>query len=307
MALGLKVPSMGSTVSKKTPIKNVYETAATTNAENYDDIMAGYDSLQKRSQSGNTGQQLNYTPLSPTTTSFLPQYSYNRSSDLNNTISGLQNVANTGGYSDSDVANIRERGLSPIRSVYSNARRNLDRQKSLQGGYSPNYGAVLSKMAREQSELGTQASTNINAEVAKMIASGKLSGLQALSPLAANENTQINNTNTNNVNAQRDMELNNAEEVRRVNDTNANMKLQYDQLNNQNRQQNENIELSALSGKQSLFGTTPAMTNMFSQQVLANNQQNLQAATTANQIKNARIGMFGTTGSNNKSGGGLRA
>src|SRR3989304_3720618 len=121
MALGLKVPSMGSTVSKKSPIKNVYETAATTNAENYDDIMAGYDSLQKRSQSGNTGQQLNYT------------------------------------------------GLSPIRSVYSNARRNLDRQKSLQGGYSPNYGAVLSKMAREQSELGTQASTNINAEVAKMI------------------------------------------------------------------------------------------------------------------------------------------
>src|SRR5690606_3409653 len=125
------------------------------------------------------GTPLNYVPLTSTAITHVPGYSYSRSSDLNNLIGNLQEYSRTGGYSDADVANIRERGLSPLRAVYGNAERNLKRQQNLQGGYMPNAGAVRSKIAREMGELLSTQSTNINAEVAKMIAAGKLSGMQA--------------------------------------------------------------------------------------------------------------------------------
>ncbi len=100
----------------------------------------------------------------------------------NPAVQNVNQLAQTGGYSDADQANIRERGISPIRSIYSSAMQNVDRQKALQGGYSPNYGAVQAKMARELSGSLSDASTNVNAQLAQNIAQNKMS----IAPTAAN-------------------------------------------------------------------------------------------------------------------------
>jgi hypothetical protein len=89
----------------------------------------------------------------------------------------LEDFAETGGYSPEDIQNIRARAVSPIRSVYSSAKREIDRQRSLQGGYSPNRTAALAKMAREQGYVTSDASTNVESAIAQMINEGKRFGL----------------------------------------------------------------------------------------------------------------------------------
>lgn len=94
------------------------------------------------------------------------------------------NIANKGQYSAQQQADIRERGISPIRSVYSSANRDVDRQRALQGGYSPNYGAVKAKMAREMSESLSGATTNVNAQLAQdMMKNQQAMNAQQLSAL----------------------------------------------------------------------------------------------------------------------------
>ena len=90
---------------------------------------------------------------------------------------GYGEFAKTGGFSDADKANIRARGISPIRAAYSNAEREVGRQRSLQGGYSPNATATLAKMAREQGQAGADASTNVEAELASRVNQGRLAGM----------------------------------------------------------------------------------------------------------------------------------
>src|SRR5215471_5118170 len=70
--------------------------------------------------------------------------------DYGDLMGGYKNFAATGGYSPSDLSAIRARSVSPIRAIYANANREVDRGKSL-SGYSPNFNASKAKMAREQS------------------------------------------------------------------------------------------------------------------------------------------------------------
>lgn len=116
------------------PIRSAYDAAAQQQAGDYDDIMGGYNSLQERarSQAGNNPVQFN--PITPSTRQFIQGQGYNRSQDLGKLIGDLQGFSSTGGYSDDDVSNIRERGLSPIRAIYANAQRDANRQKNLSGG-----------------------------------------------------------------------------------------------------------------------------------------------------------------------------
>lgn len=96
--------------------------------------------------------------------------------------SNLSNLAQSGGYSEGDINNLRERALSPIRSIYASANRDIERNRTLKGGYSPGYAAVKAKMARELStSLGNQM-TNVNAGLAERIAQNKI----GLAPQLAN-------------------------------------------------------------------------------------------------------------------------
>jgi len=103
--------------------------------------------------------------------------------DPNNIAAQYQQFSNTGGYSPEDVSNIRSRALSPTRAVYANAQQNVNRQRSLQGGYSPGFGTLQARMAREQSQGLSDASTNTEAGLAQMIQEGKLKGLAGQSSL----------------------------------------------------------------------------------------------------------------------------
>lgn len=93
---------------------------------------------------------------------------------------GYQNFANTGGYSQGDISNMRARALAPTTGVYDSALRNVERQKSMQGGYSPGFGTLMARMAREKSQSLNDANIGVEASLADMIHQGKLQGLQGL-------------------------------------------------------------------------------------------------------------------------------
>jgi len=98
--------------------------------------------------------------------------------DYGNIMGQYQDFAKTGGYGANDLANIRSRALSPTRAIYQNAQRNVDRQRTLQGGYSPGYGTLMSRFAREQGQGLSDASTNAEAQIAQMVNQGKQFGVQ---------------------------------------------------------------------------------------------------------------------------------
>lgn len=94
-----------------------------------------------------------------------------------NALSGYQNFADTGGFSPQDVQNIRARMIAPIRGVYSNAQRNVERAGRMGA---TNTAAAAAKMAREQGYATSDATTNAEAAIAEMLQKGKLAGLGGL-------------------------------------------------------------------------------------------------------------------------------
>src|SRR5262249_11237528 len=55
-----------------------------------------------------------------------------------------------------------------------------NRQRSLQGGYSPGFNVLQARMAREQGQAASDAATNAEADIAQMVQQGKLAGLHGL-------------------------------------------------------------------------------------------------------------------------------
>jgi hypothetical protein len=179
----------GQTNDPLTTQYNLYNTAVQQQAGDYGNIMNAYKNL----------------------------LSGGASSDVRAATKNLGDLATTGGLSDADIANIRARGVSPIRAAYSAAMRNVDRQRGLQGGYSPNYAAVQAKLAREQSEQLAQGSTNVEAEIAKLRQQGRLAAAPEYSSAASRQSE---------------------------------------------------IPLRAAEGMTSLYGTTPALAQLFGNQAL---------------------------------------
>lgn len=168
-----------------------------------------------------------------------PKYS----GQLDNAISGYQNFANTGGFSDQDIQDLRARAISPTRSVYASAQTDIDRQRSLQGGYSPNYTAASAKLARDLADSISGANVNANASIAQMVQQGKLAGLGGLSDVSLQQQQ---------------------------------MKSAIDQINNQMRlsglsgmteadQAQLAQRLGAMSGMGNLYGTAPGTASMLGQ------------------------------------------
>ena len=104
-------------------------------------------------------------------------------SDYKNIMGQYNNLAQTGGFSPQDITELRARAASPIRAAYGNAEQEIGRQRTLQGGYSPNATAALVKMARERGQAGSDAMTGVNASLAQMIQQGKLAGMQGMNSI----------------------------------------------------------------------------------------------------------------------------
>lgn len=175
---------------------------------------------------------------------------YTRDASLDDVFRRLTEQNQTGGYSDADLSNIRERAISPIRSLYASGERNLNRQRALQGNYAPGFAAALSRMMREQGEQIGNTTTAANAEIAKMVAEGKRFGLGSLAELASKESSQKNEVNARNIAAK-----NAAKE------TNAKTKLSL-------KEAEKGRKGDALTKMLSLYGTTPALANMFGSNAL---------------------------------------
>jgi len=174
----------------------------------------------------------------------------------NDAYQGYKGFGETGGYSPSDIANLRSRGVSPIRAAYGNAEREVGRQRSLQGGYSPNATATLAKMAREQGQAGADALQNVEAGIVDSRNRNKLAGYGGMAGIDTNRigNQLQGMQGMSNIEGQRlGAEM-------QTNQFNAQMGMQADQFNQGNK-------LNALQGMSSLYGTTPGMANMFSNQL----------------------------------------
>lgn len=226
----------------------IYQSALGQTAQDYDSIMKQYRDLASSRGAGSTPrQELNFNPISP---SFA---NYQQGPDF----SELRDIARTGGFSEGDLSNIRARDVSPIRSIYDSAQRGLERNRSIQGGYSPNFGAASAKMARESSDLISNRSAATNANIAEMVQRGKLAGATSLAPLEAREGERLNEFN------QRNTDIGNL-----FSQFNAQMPLQYGQFNEQGRQDDINRQFQAVEGQRGLYGTTPALANTFGNQAL---------------------------------------
>jgi hypothetical protein len=218
---------------------NLYNKAVEQQAGDYGNIMKNYQDLLNKANSFTSG----YNPATAT---------YQQSPDLTDAISKLKGLSETGGYSDQDIQNLRERGISPIRSVYASAQRNVDRNRALQGGFSPNYNAVTAKMARELSDQIANQVTNVNAGIAQNVAQNKL-----------NITPQYAGTTAGQSNLANEMGSQNADRVNQAKQFGMQIPFQY--------------ASDALHGMTSLYGTTPAMSSLFGNQAL-------QAASLQNQI-----------------------
>lgn len=227
------------------PLQNqykLYNSGVGQNAEDYKNIMSGY---QNQINTNNQAQRLTpgtYTPEA---------YSYKPTADYTNAYGQMKDLSETGGYSKEGINELRERGISPIRAIYANANREVDRNKRLQGGFSPNYNAVKAKMARELSDsIGNQV-TNVNAGIAQNVASNRLQATPQLANFAQTESGRTN-----------EADRASAEERNRAQQFNIQTPLAYGQYNNALNDNN----LRALQGQTSLYGTTPALANLFGNQ-----------------------------------------
>lgn len=261
--LQLQNPESG--ISPTQPISNLmgapetFNAALETQANDYDNIMKSYQSLLE-APNATPRTRMEFTPIAPQLAV------YQRSPELANSMLQLSSAAKTGGYEGDELANIRARSISPIRSVYANAQRGLDRNRSLQGGYSPNYAAATTKMAREQSEQIAQATTNVEAGLGENISRNRLSALTSLAPLTAQD-----------TNAQNQFNLSNADTVNRMNELNRMMPLQYEQFNREDANVDNMRRLQAIEGMRGLYGTTPALSSLFGSQNIQQQQINANA------------------------------
>lgn len=231
-------------------VLGAYGSAVKTQGSDYDSIMNALRAQYTNSQ---------FNPPAPITSSSVAPINYSTSPDVASTISSLKNFATNGGYSDADIANIRARDISPIRSIYASAQNGLARSKVLNNGYSPNYGAVEAKLARDAADQIGATTTNANAGIAEQVQQGKLAALNPLASLTSSE--EANNLNVAKTNAD-------------ITSQNAGRNLSTSEFNTNTAQQNQARQLQILQQQQSLYGTNPALVNTFGNQALNTQEMN---------------------------------
>lgn len=181
---------------------------------------------------------------------------------LSSALGGYTDFANTGGLSGQNIQDIRARSVAPLRAVYANANRDINRQRSLQGGYSPNLTAAKAKMAREMGQGLSDASTNVEATLAEQIRAGKLAGMAGQSQVST-----------------AGQGLQNA-----IDSLGAQTRLQgLTGLANTAGMGYDTI-LKALQGGTGLYGSTPGMADLSSRNVNTSTNQQLNLAELQNQL-----------------------
>lgn len=256
--------------------QNAFAQAIPTQGEDYDEIMQGYRDLMGGGSDPFAGVISKYnTELNSSNNQFKPA-SYTEAPEWQAAFAKAQEYANTGGLSEAEQGNLRARAISPIRSMYANMTRNMDRQRRLSGGFSPNYNASAARMAREGSEQIAGQVTNANAAIAEMVQKGRLAMTPEMAKLAAGKNEIMNQIG-----------LANSANALKANESRSNLLGGLTQAitSQQNRRQD------ALRGMTSLYGTTPALVNTYGNLTQNQQQINNQAANQKAQSRNQNLAL----------------
>jgi hypothetical protein len=233
-------------------ITGVYNQAVGQQAKDYSNIMDQYGRIGAAAQS--PGQTVTPTPISP------QSYTYTPSPQLMQSISNLQGLSQTGGYAPGDLADIRARSIAPIRSIYSSAQQNIDRNRVLRGS-STGYAATKAKMARDLAQQISDTTTNANAAIAGDVAKNKIGIAPAYAQAAGAESSLSNQYGRANTDTANDFSKFNANQVMDAAKINQGASGQA---------------LDATRGMASLYGTTPALASLYGSQALQSTQlQNL--------------------------------
>ena len=238
--------------------QNQYQNVADQQQQQHNDLMGGYAEWRDKSITPTVAAINARVPKAFT----FDRVNYERdTSTFGKAIEGYTNFADTGGYSSQDIQELRARGISPIRSAYSNAMQGIDRQRALQGGYSPNYTAAAAQMQRELPQQLSDATTNVNAGLADAIRQGKLAGLGGLTGIGGQEGGWKMNAALANQGA--DLQAQQATE--QALSAHDNRKLAAQELLG-----------SSFDRQRSLYGTTPGATATFGNQAQEAYRQRLQ-------------------------------
>lgn len=254
---------------KPSPVEDmykVYNAGVERQAGDYDEIMGKYRDIYSKAGTpdSTTGNLGDYDPALAT---------YTKSGDTTKALGELENLARTGGLGAEEQQNLRARGISPIRAMYATAQRDMDRKRNLGGGYSANYGAVTSRMARDQSSLVSDKMQDVNAGIAEMVQKGRLSAAPQYAGASQQESELAHQVELANQGAKN--------ESRKFNATN---------LLNRNFQRRGD-QLGAAQGMTNLYGTTPALVNTYGNQAM---DQAQFAQNTAQQKRQNSMNMFNT-------------
>ncbi len=254
---------------------NAYRSAIPTQAKDYDEIMGGYRGMLSQGNPELDSLIGDYRSLMSKTGQMPSDVEYSDAPEMQEAFRKLKELSETGGLNEQEAGDLRARGISPIRAVYGNMQRGMDRQRALSGGYSPNYNASASRMAREQSESIAGATQNVNAEIAKMRQEGKLKAAPEYANLANSKNSLMNQIALQNQKMKGDWAGQQASLLQGIGGL----------IN----QKNDN-SMNALRGMTSLYGTTPALVETFGNQVANQSQQNQNAVRNKQNYKMSGIG-----------------
>lgn len=181
----------------------------------------------------------------------------------------LKGLTENGGINEAEQGSLRERGISPIRSIYANAQRNLERKRSLQGGYSPGFAGATSRMARELSEQISGQTNNVNAGIAEMQQRGRLASAPMLADATGRKTDWMNKIG-----------FQNADATNNANQFNANMALNNDKFNSERK-------TDALSGMNTTAGLMQRFKEMVAQREQNGNEN--QLAGQRNELQNREL------------------
>jgi hypothetical protein len=246
-------------------MQNQASEAAERNKADYGNIMSAYSDFRK-----NLGGPTKFT---------FQNVSAQRPAELNEAYGGLREFANTGGYSPQDIADLRARGVAPIRAAYGNSMQELDRARALGGASgTPNYIAALSRAQRELPQQLSDATQNVNAGLADSVRQGRMFGIGNMGQLSSAEAGRM---------LQADL-------------ANQGADIQTQGMGEQSLQGLRQNQLASMGGQASLYGTTPAMASMFGNQALQAAQQRAAMEQMRNQfglgLLNTQIQGYGSEG-----------
>lgn len=89
-------------------------------------------------------------------------------------------LASTGGFTPESTALFMRSATSPFASIYSTARRELERRRAVQGGYSPTFGAEGEKLTRRTAQDISEGTMRARAELERQKREGRIEGAGGL-------------------------------------------------------------------------------------------------------------------------------